>query len=228
MKKQAIRYGITKAMPVVLGYIPLGLALGVLAREAGLTAVEVFFMSLLVYAGSAQFIAVAMLKAGAGVWSIIVTTFIVNLRHLLFSASLSPFVKGFSGSRLALLSSQLTDESYAIAMGEFTENKKNPEFLWGLFPANHLAWTLSTVVGAVVGDLIPNPAAFGLDYALTAMFICLLSFQLKDNITFLTALVAAVLAIGIYMVMPGPWNIILATLAAATIGVGVEQWIKST
>ncbi|GAB6172650.1 AzlC family ABC transporter permease [Paradesulfitobacterium aromaticivorans] len=228
MEKHDIRYGLTKAVPVILGYMPIGLAFGVLAREAGLNLTQVFLMSLLVFAGSSQFISVAMLKAGADMWSIIATTFIVNLRHLLFSASISTFLKGISQSKLAVLSYELTDESYAVAMGEFTEEKRSAGFLWGLFPANHLAWILSTVFGAVVGNLIPNPAIFGFDYALTAMFICLLIFQLQDKITNLTALVAVVLGIGIYLVMPSRWNIIIATVVAATIGVGVEKWLKST
>ena len=91
MEKHDIRYGLTKAVPVILGYMPIGLAFGVLAREAGLNLTQVFLMSLLVFAGSSQFISVAMLKAGADMWSIIATTFIVNLRHLLFSASISTF-----------------------------------------------------------------------------------------------------------------------------------------
>lgn len=227
MEKHEIRYGLSKAVPVILGYLPIGLAFGVLAREAGLNLAQVFLMSLLVFAGSSQFISVAMFKSGADMWSIIATTFIVNLRHLLFSASISTFLKGISQSKLAFLSYELTDESYAVAMGQFTEEKKSPGFLWGLFPANHLAWIFSTVLGALVGNLIPNPAAFGFDYALTSMFICLLIFQLKDRIANITALMAAILGIGIYQVMPGRWNIIIATVAAATIGVGVEKWQKS-
>lgn len=227
MEKHAIRYGLTKAVPVILGYLPIGLAFGVLAKEAGLNVSQVFFMSLFVFAGSSQFIAVAMLKVGADMWSIIATTFIVNLRQLLYSASLAPYLKGLKQTALAFLSYELTDESYAVAMGEFSDEKTNSGFLWGLFPSAHLAWILSTVVGAVVGNLIPNPAEFGLDYALTAMFICLLIFQLKDRITNFTALLAAILGIGIYLIMPGRWNIIIATIVAATVGVRVEKWQKS-
>ena len=90
-------------------------------------------------------------------------------------------------------------------MGEFAEDKQNAGFVWGLFPASHLAWPLSSVLGAVVGNLIPDPETFGLNYALSAMFICLLIFQLKDRAANLTALVAAVLGIGIYLILPGRW-----------------------
>ncbi len=214
-------------MPVVLGYLPLGFAFGVLAREAGLATGEVLAMSLLVYAGSAQFIAVGLLGAGAGGWTIVLTTFLVNLRHLLMSASLTPYIKQVPLVRAALLSYELTDESYAIAMGRFAGHEATEGFLWGLFPTCHLGWIISTVLGAWVGNLIPNPEAFGLDYALTAMFICLLMFQLKDKITYLSAGLAAGLALGIYLYWPGRWNIIIATILAATIGVVAEQWQKS-
>lgn len=227
MSKQDIRHGISKAIPVVLGYVPLGFAFGVLARGAGLSILQVAAMSILVFAGSGQFIAVAMLQAGAGIGSIVMTTFVVNLRLLLFSASLAPYLKKFSGPKLALLSYELTDEDYAVSMGEFADAKSEPDFMWGLFPSCHLGWVISTVLGAAVGNLIPNPGAFGLDYALPAMFICLLIFQLRDKLAYLTAVLAAVLSIGIFLVLPGRWNIIIATVIAASVGTGVEKWLKS-
>ncbi|MDA8441677.1 MAG: AzlC family ABC transporter permease [Peptococcaceae bacterium] len=228
MRRQDLTYGLGKAVPIVLGYIPIGFAFGVLAHEAGLSIGEILAMSVLVFAGSSQFIAVAMLQAGAGIGSIVATAFIVNLRQLLFSASITPYLKGYSAPKLALLSYELTDESFAVAMGEFANDKQNNQFLWGLFPPCHAAWALSTVLGALVGNLIPDPGAFGLDYALTAMFICLLIFQVKDRVALLTALVAAAAGIGIYLLLPGRWNIIIATILAATVGVGAEKWLKST
>ncbi len=228
MTRHLVRQGISSAVPVVLGYLPLGFAFGVLAHSAGLSIPEIFAMSLLVYAGSAQFIAIALLQSGAGFLTIVVTTFLVNLRHLLFSASLAPFLKRVRVGRLAVLAYQITDESFAVALGHFTQHEAEEKFLWGLFPSCQLGWTLSTVLGAWAGNLIPHPEAFGLDYALTAMFICLLVFQLQDRITYLAALTGGVLALAIYVWLPGRWNIILATVVAATLGVGVEQWKKST
>lgn len=215
-------------MPVVLGYLPLGFAFGVLARGAGLGIPEVLAMSLLVYAGSAQFIAVGLIQQGAGGWSIVITTFLVNLRHLLMSASLMPYLKHIPVARLAALSFELTDESFAMSLGHFAKHEPEEKFLWGLFPTCQLGWLISTVLGTWVGNLIPHPEAFGVDYALTAMFICLLVFQLKDQLSYLAAVLAAALGLLTYMWMPGRWNIIISTVVAATVGVGVEQWKKST
>ena len=100
MKNEVIK-GWKAAVPVALGYLPLGLAFGILAARQGLTWIDVFFMSLLVYAGSAQFIASAMLSSGSAAAAIISTTFLVNLRHLLMSASLSPLLKHLSSPILA-------------------------------------------------------------------------------------------------------------------------------
>ena len=226
MSRNLFRQGIAAGMPVVLGYLPLGFAFGVLARGAGLNVLHVFAMSLLVYAGSAQFIGVGLIAAGAGAWSIIITTFLVNLRHLLMSASLVPFLKNIPVARLAALSYELTDESYAMAMGHFSSNEPREEWVRGLFITCQLGWIASTVLGAWVGNLIPNPEAFGLDYALTAMFICLLVFQLRDKLAYLAALLAGALGLWIYMVIPGRWNIIIASVVAATVGVGVQRWKK--
>jgi len=90
--KTSILQGLSAAWPICLGYIPIGLAFGVLAQKAGLDPIEIMLMSILVFAGSSQFIAVSMLSTGAGAVSIIITTFAVNLRHLLMSSSLAVFL----------------------------------------------------------------------------------------------------------------------------------------
>ena len=111
--------GAGKALPVVLGYLPLGFAYGALASLAGISLPYIVLMSLLVFAGSGQFIAVNMYAAGAGSLSIIATVFLVNLRHLLMSASLSPYLQKFPRQSLPLVAFGLTDENYALACGEF-------------------------------------------------------------------------------------------------------------
>lgn len=207
----------------MLGYVPLGFAMGVLAHGAGLGIGEVLAMSVLVYAGSAQFIAVGLFQAGAGAWSIVITTFLINSRLMLMSASLVPYLRKIPAGRLAALSYEITDESYAVSLGHFAGYEPEEKYLWGLFPACHLSWIVSTVLGAWVGNLIPHPEAFGLDYALTAMFICLLVFQLKDALTYFTAIVSGALALVIYVLVPGRWNLIIATVIAATVGVALQQ-----
>ena len=214
---EAVKEGLSAAWPICLGYIAIGLAFGVIARKTGLRPLEIGLMSLIVYAGSSQFIAAAMLGAEAGFLQIVLTTFSVNLRHLLMSSSLSPYLRNLSGSRLSLFAYGVTDESFAMNMNRFQDGK------WGWREAlvvNHstnLVWILSTVAGGVGGQFIPE-GAFGIDYALTAMFICLLVFQLRSMHHILVALISGVLAVILCLTLPGNSYILIAAFFSASIG----------
>jgi 4-azaleucine resistance transporter AzlC len=215
--RKAIKEGLSAAWPICLGYIAVGLAFGVIARKTGFRPFEIGLMSLIVYAGSSQFIAAAMFGAEAGFLPIVLTTFSVNLRHLLMSSSLSRYLRNLSGSRLSLFAYGVTDESFAMNMSRFQGGK------WGWRQAlvvNHstnLTWILSTIVGGIVGQFIPK-GAFGIDYALTAMFICLLVFQLRRIDHILVSLVSGVLAVVLCLMIPGNSYILIATFLSASVG----------
>ena len=210
--------GATAAWPICLGYLPIGLAFGVLAQKAGLSPYQVALMSLFVFAGSSQFIAVSMLSGGASFAAIVATTFMVNLRHLLMSSSLAAILGRKSRWKLSLFAYGVTDESFAV---NYTRLRAGG---WGLdrsLVVNHTAnmlWLVSTVAGVYFGHLIPAHA-MGIDYALTAMFICLLIFQLKDGTAILTAIMAGLLAVVLSLVIPGNAYIVLASMLAAAMGV---------
>jgi len=216
-KKRALREGATAAWPICLGYFPIGLALGVLAKQAGLPWWAVAMMSVLVFAGSAQFICVAMLAAKATIPSIIMTTFVVNLRHVLMSSALAVHLSGISRRFLAVFAYGITDESFAVNMTRFRETA------WGRWRAlfvNQLSnsvWILATVTGSLVGQFVPQ-GAFGIDYALTGMFICLLVFQLQGRIYIITGLLAAMFSVVWYLLIPGDSYIVGASMSGATIG----------
>ncbi|MGD8960366.1 MAG: AzlC family ABC transporter permease [Desulfobacteraceae bacterium] len=217
-RAKVFQAGLRAAWPISLGYIPIGLAFGVLAQKAGLSPAAVALMSVLVFAGSSQFIAVSMLAHGAAPAAIIMTTFVVNLRHLLMSSSLSVFLASASRKKLLLFAYGVTDESFAVNHARFSRGD------WGLGRAlvlnyfANLTWVISTVAGAICGQFIP--AGFlGMDYALIAMFICLLVFQLKGRLYVLTAVFAGGLAVVLALLMPGNAYIVLASIGAATLGV---------
>ncbi|MFZ5754841.1 MAG: AzlC family ABC transporter permease [Bacillota bacterium] len=217
--------GMKAAVPVVLGYVPIGLAFGVLAAQGGLSPWDVFFMSLLVYAGSSQFIAVGLIAAGASWGTIVFTTFLVNSRHILMSASLVPYLKKFTSPILSVIGFGITDETFAVAMGDLVKESKGPSYFLGLNLTSQLAWIVSTVSGAVVGNVIPNPEAFGFNFALPAMFIGLLVMQMRERISSVIAVIAIILSLYFKYLIPGNWNVILATVITATIGVIIEEWI---
>ena len=111
--------GAAKAMPIVLGYVPVAFAFGVLARQAGLSELNTVLMSLLVYAGASQFVAVGLFGAGASPATIVLTTFIVNLRHIILSSALAPYMSKWKAGRLAAFGFQVTDETFALHAAGF-------------------------------------------------------------------------------------------------------------
>jgi 4-azaleucine resistance transporter AzlC len=214
--------GAQAAWPICIGYFPIGLALGVLAQKAGLAPLEIGLMSLLVFAGSAQFIAVSMLTSGAAATSIVVTTLLVNLRHVLMSSSLAVYLRGTSPWFVSLYSYGVTDESFAVNLTRFREGG------WHRYQAlvvNHVsnaAWIMATILGGYCGQFIPA-GAFGIDYALVAMFLCLLVFQLRGAVYAVTAVIAGIIATVGSLVMEGNAYVIVASMAAATLGFFLKQ-----
>jgi 4-azaleucine resistance transporter AzlC len=221
-KDNMFTQGLQAGWPICLGYIPIGLAFGVLAQKAGLSPLHIGLMSALVFAGSAQFIAVSMLAAGASATAIILTTFVVNLRHVLMSSSLAVHLRGESRSKLSLLAYGVTDESFAVNLYQFNNCSWDMNRCLVVNHVANLTWCMSTVAGSIGGQYIPA-SAFGIDYALIAMFICLLVFQFKGPAYVWTGLLAALLAVVLALLIPGNLYIVLASVLAATVGLAIRN-----
>ena len=215
-----------KVLPVALGYIPVGFAYGVLALQAGVSPANTMWMSIIVYAGSSQLIAVGLLSLGTSPLSLILTTFIVNLRHLLMSASLSPFLKNWKKSELAGFAFELTDETFALHSLRFNggHTGKTETLLINIMA--QFSWVFGTWLGVTAGQMVNDVHPYALDYALPAMFIALLVMQIKDQTQLLVAIAGGALSVALLMMGINQWNVILATIIAATLGVFVKQWIK--
>ena len=207
----------SQALPVILGYLPVGFAYGVLAVKAGLCLANTGLMSLLVYAGSAQLIGVEMLGAGATPAAVIVTTLVVNLRHVLFSAALSPHLRGWPKSRVALMAFELTDETFALHATRFHKNRRSPATTLAINAFAHGAWVVGGLAGAVAGGYVPDVRPLGLDFALPAMFAVLLIGQLASTAHVVAAAAGAALSLVLAQTPAAPYAVITATMAAATI-----------
>jgi 4-azaleucine resistance transporter AzlC len=218
--------GIAQALPIVLGYIPVGFAYGVLAQKAGLSAFNTILMSIIVYAGSAQLIAVGLVSSGLTPLSIIITTFIVNLRHMLMSAALSPHLQSWRKRELAVFAHEVTDESFAIHATRMDEGPQPKAETFVINVTAQVSWVLGTALGVFGGQLIADIEPFALDYALPAMFIALLVMQLKNKVQVAVAILAGGLSLGFYLIGFQQWYVIVATVLAATMGVVLEQWTK--
>ena len=220
--------GVSRAMPITLGYIPIGFAYGVLAQKAGLSAFNTLAMSIFVYAGSSQLIAVGLFAAGVAPLSIILTTFVVNLRHMLMASALAPYLSRWGKFELTAFAYEITDESFALHSVEFPTRDPNAAESLALNTTAQASWVFGSWLGLVAGSLITDVELFALDYALPVMFIALLMMQLKDNVQLIVAVSTGILAVILLLAGLNQWYVIMATLIGATLGVILEQWIKKS
>ena len=216
--------GLAPALPVVMGYLPIGFAYGVLAAGAGMSTFNILLMSLIVFAGSAQLVAVGLIAQGLNPWAIIATTFVINLRHLLMSASLSPHMEKWRKAQVAGFCFQLTDETFGVHSLRFERGETAPGRAMLINLVCHLAWVGGSLLGVLAGGLIRDVRPLGLDYALPAMFIALLVMQIRGRAYLWVALAAAVFSMVIWYTGLTQWNVILAAVIAAAVGAGVERW----
>ncbi|MEW5772537.1 MAG: AzlC family ABC transporter permease [Thermodesulfobacteriota bacterium] len=221
-----VRESVRLALPIVLGYVPVGFAFGVLAVKSGMSALNAGLMSVFVFAGSGQLIAVGLLAAGAPALSVVLTTFVVNLRHLLMSAALAPHLASWPRRLLALFCFQMTDETFALHLARFQRGERDLATTLGVNMTAQAAWVAGSVLGALSGSLIGDVRPLGLDFALPAMFIALLCGQLKGR----PHLAAGVSAAGLALLLPrlglGQWSVLAATALAATLGMAAESVMK--
>lgn len=220
--------GVKIATPTLLGYVSIGFASGVVGKTAGLSMIEIALMCLLIYSGTAQFIAIGMMVTKVSISGIIFTIFLINLRHILLSASLSPYFKHLHPVKNAFIASLLTDETYAVAMNEaMKKNHIREKWMYGLNIASYTTWFIANLVGAYFGQWIHHPEVFGLDFALSAMFIGLLILQIANRGKLLqdiiVAISAVVIVLGAQLVTTSSIGIILAVMIAAFIGVVLEK-----
>ncbi len=220
-KRNGFGEGVRAALPIVLGYLPVGVTFGILARKAGLTWVEVGFMSLSVYAGASQFLAIEMISKGMTTLSIILATFFINLRHLLMSSNLSIYLRNVRIPILGLLSAQMTDESYGVAVSRLPWMKHRSQYLFGLQITSHVAWILASLAGAWFGSFAKT-TGWGLPFALPALFICLLVLQIKNSRFFWVMVLAGISSIFFKWAVPGNWYILLTALFASGVGLLIE------
>ncbi len=212
--------GMIRAVPIVLGYLPIGLAFGVLASTAGLSIYSALAMSVFVFAGSSQLISVGMIDTGAGVAAITMTVFLVNLRHMLMSAYLAPHLCRLKTWQQVLFSYEVTDESFAVHSAYFRRQGFPPAAqLFAVNVSAHLAWITGTLLGAWLGVYLTfDIDAYGVDYALPAMFIALLVMQIENARHVAIAVLAAAVGLFLYLAGMNQLYIILATIIAATAG----------
>jgi len=167
--------GTRQTVPLAAGVLAVGLVFGVLARQASLSLLEAELMSGLVFAGAAQFIALGLWGPSLPVTTIVLTTLIVNLRHLLMGAALRPWFASLSAWKTYSSMFLMSDESWALSMRELLGGSRDASFLPGSGVILWVAWVAATGAGFLAGRAIRNPAQWGLDFAFVAAFAALLT-----------------------------------------------------
>lgn len=224
-RKSEFWNGFKATFPLVVGAIPFGIIFGALAVTSGLSTAGTMGMSAFVFAGSSQFIAVGLVSAGAGMGTIIFTTFIVNLRHALYSTTLAPHMKHLSQKWLLPLGFWLTDETFVVAAQRYDQPDLSPYKHWftlGSAVFMYTNWQLWTYIGLIAGSAIPDPASWGLDFAMIVTFIGMLVPMVKDRPVLIAVFVAGISAVAGNS-LPNQMGLFIAALLGIAAGVIAER-----
>lgn len=217
-----IRRGLTAGIPIILGYLPVAMTFGVLAKQSGMSMLELTLMSVFIYAGASQFMGVNMIAVGAGTIEIIIATFVLNFRHFVMSLSFMNRLREIGLSFRLPLSLLLTDETFAMAsinIKEAEEKKGSWFYLTILFTA-YLSWILGTILGGFLGEIIPDQLSQSMGIALYAMFIGLLVPSVKKELKVgLIAIIAMLINMICSQFMSDGWAIVLGTVIGGLSGV---------
>jgi 4-azaleucine resistance transporter AzlC len=222
-KSLSFKEGVKVGIPIAVGYIPIAVAFGLLAKSADIPNSISLLMSLVIFAGASQFVGVNLLALGIAPWEIVMTTFILNLRHFLMSASLSQRIEeGTSKKYLALLSFGITDETFSIASLR-NEDKLSPGFILGLNLTAFSAWNAGTWIGVFLATGLPESIKTSMGIALYAMFIGLLVPSLKSRPVLTVSLLSIMFNlllnyIPLFDNLSTGWCIIISTIISSIIG----------
>jgi predicted branched-subunit amino acid permease len=214
---RSLRRGIEAEFPLLVGVFPFGMIYGAAALRAGLTPALAQGMSAIIFAGAAQFLTAQLIHEAAPALVIVMTIGGVNLRHMLYSASVAPFVRHLSMRWKALLAYLLTDEAYAAVIVHYENSGITPTGHWFFLGAGAslwLTWQISTALGIFLGATIPE--SWPLEFALPLTFIAMLVPMLKDR-----AMVAAALSAGAVALLGEGLPYQLGLVLAALVGIGV-------
>lgn len=212
--KKHIKVAFIKSLPVMAGYVVIGIGFGILLKQAGYGLFWSFLMSLTIYAGSMQYVAVSLLTSGASLISVALTTLMVNARHLFYGVSMIDKYEG-AGKKKPYLIFSLTDETYSLlCSGEVPEGLERHKYnlLVSLF--NQSYWILGSVLGSLLGTIITFDTA-GIDFSMTALFVTVFVEQWLTTKNHLPALIGLFCSVACLVIF-GADNFLIPTMIAIT------------
>lgn len=218
--------GARDILPILLGVLPFGLIYGVTAVNAHIPPVLAFLMSPIVFSGSAQFAATQLIAHGALVSVVIFSIIVVNLRHIMYSATISPHFRNLSIRRKMFLAYLLTDEAFAMTITRFNAEPNMPHKGWYFVGAGSslwITWQAATAVGVFAGGQIP--AGWSLDFSGALTFLALSVPAIRDRSTAVAAIVGAMSAV-LLRGMPFQLGLVSAAILGIAAGFGVDRWTR--
>ncbi|CCQ94566.1 putative branched-chain amino acid permease (Azaleucine resistance) [[Clostridium] ultunense Esp] len=218
--KDKIKEAIIIGLPIVIGYFPIAMAFGLLSKNTSISFMDTSLLSMMVYAGASQFMALDLMSAGVTAANIILATFLLNLRHMMMSASLAVEFKGIPKKYLPVLAFGITDETFSVI--SFNKEKITLPFVFAINVLAYCSWALGTMVGYAVGEILPVSLQTSLSIGLYAMFASLLFPEIKKsrNILFLSIISALIYILIFYSnIFTSGWDIILGIIVSSILGV---------
>ena len=188
------RAAIVEGWPIFVTAVVVGIAFGLTARQTGLSIVETIAMSVIVFAGAAQFVMVDLLRTGTPVPLIVLTVVLLNARHLLMAAAIRPFMQVASLPKRFGLAYLLTDEAFAMGIGWFRRGHSDLAYYAVFSTVLWASWNLGTLLGAIFGAGVKEPQRFGIDFAITSVFVAIVAIGIRHRADVVVALAAALVA----------------------------------
>lgn len=216
MKQNRFAFGLKAGTSIAIGYFPIAMTFGLLAKTAGLSIIEATAMSLFVFAGASQFIAISLIADAVNPLLIIMNTFVVNIRHFLMTASLNEKMVQEKSWIKSIYAFFITDESFSV-LATRDENKVSTSFAFGVTLIAYSSWVIFTAIGHVIGANLPAFLQAAMSIALYAMFVGLLVPSMKGNrkVVMLAALGALIHTLLYFTGLSTGWSILIATLASS-------------
>lgn len=226
-QKKEFQEGAKAALPLILGAIPFAILFGTLAPTSGLSTLATIAMSIFVFAGSAQFIVLALIAVQAPLEMILLTTFVVNLRHLLYATALVEYVKHLSLGWRAILAFGLTDESFANMSQRYLQtDKKNAHYFYlGSICCFYFTWVAFTILGVGLGSMIPDMSEWGLEFAMSVTFIGMVVPYMNSK-AMISSIIAASISSLSFAYLPNKLGLIISALIGVSVGLSMIKLEK--
>jgi len=223
LEKCNIKDALNDGFPIIMGFIPIAMAFGILSKSAGITLMESVGFSMMVFAGASQFIALNLLIAGASIGEIILTTLLVNFRHFLFAASLSPKITKDMKKAVPLIAFGLTDETFSVA--SLKEKALSKEYMLVLEFSVYSAFAGGTLLGYVLGGILPTVVQLSMGIALYALFTAILVPEMKKSSKVIILLIlSGIINTGcLYgLKLSQGWSIIISIVLVSILGMFIK------